>query len=142
MRSAQSSFRNDNFHSTSKNILKNRNCTFPIVRYITWKLSFLSYILWMIADQKLAKMVHSESSQTAVSYFLKNFLLEIFDWVMNTPRQWPGNSRQIDFFGYEYFTRYKQFWFIFGDILNIFHFYKQRIPLYKILQETIQKMFS
>ena len=35
--SAQSSSRNENFVSTSKNFLKNRNWTFPVVRYFTWK---------------------------------------------------------------------------------------------------------
>ena len=49
----------------------------------------------------------------------------MFDWVLNTPLQWPGNSRQIAFSGFEYFTEYKQFWFILGGILNIFHFCKQ-----------------
>ena len=39
---------NKNFVSTSKNLLKNRNWTFPVVRYFTWKLEFVSNILWMI----------------------------------------------------------------------------------------------
>ena len=47
---AQSSSRNENFVSTSKNLLKNRNWTFPAVRCFTWKLEFVSNILWMIVD--------------------------------------------------------------------------------------------
>ena len=36
--SGQPSSRNENFVSTGKNLLKNRNWTFPVVRYFTWKL--------------------------------------------------------------------------------------------------------
>ena len=43
--SAQSS-QNENFVSTSKNLLKNRNWT--VVLYFTWKLEFVSNILRMI----------------------------------------------------------------------------------------------
>ena len=46
--SAQSSSRNDNFVSTSNNLPKNRNWTFPIVRYFTLKLEIASNILWVI----------------------------------------------------------------------------------------------
>ena len=48
MPSAQSSFRNENFVCTSENLLKNRNGTFPVVHGLTWKLEFLSNILWII----------------------------------------------------------------------------------------------
>ena len=37
-----------NFVSTSKNLLKNRDWTSPIVRYFTWKLEFVLNVLWMI----------------------------------------------------------------------------------------------
>ena len=46
--SAQSSSRNENFVNTCKNLLKNINQTFLVVRYSTWKLEFVSNILWMI----------------------------------------------------------------------------------------------
>ena len=46
----QSSSRIGNFVSTSKNLLENRNWTFPAVRYFTWKLELVSNILWMIVD--------------------------------------------------------------------------------------------
>ena len=42
-----SSSRIGNFVSTSKNLLKNRNWTFPVVRYFTWKLEFVSTNLWV-----------------------------------------------------------------------------------------------
>ena len=38
--SAQSPSQIDNFGSTSKNLAKSRNWTFPVVRYFTWKLEF------------------------------------------------------------------------------------------------------
>ena len=34
----------------SKNLLWNRNWTFPVRNYYTWKLEFFSNILWMIVD--------------------------------------------------------------------------------------------
>ena len=37
-----------NFVSTTKNLLKNRNWTSPIVSYFTWKLEFVLNVLWMI----------------------------------------------------------------------------------------------
>ena len=40
---------NETFVSTSKNLLKSRNLTFPVMRYFTWNLEFVSIILWMIA---------------------------------------------------------------------------------------------
>ena len=43
-----SSSQNENFNSTGKSLLKNRNWTFPVVRYFTWKLEFVSDILWTI----------------------------------------------------------------------------------------------
>ena len=46
--SAQPSSRNEHFVSPSKNLLKNRNWTFPVVCRFTWKLEFVSNILWMI----------------------------------------------------------------------------------------------
>ena len=49
MPSAQSSHRNKNFVSRSKNLLKNSNWTLPVMCYFTWKLEFLSNISWMIA---------------------------------------------------------------------------------------------
>ena len=46
--SAQFSCQNENFVYTSKKLLKNKNQTFPIVRYFTWKLESASNTLWMI----------------------------------------------------------------------------------------------
>ena len=48
--SAQSSSRNKNFVSASKNVLKNRNWTFLVVCYFRWRLELLSNILWMTVD--------------------------------------------------------------------------------------------
>ena len=41
--------RNENFVSTSKNLLKGRNWTFAVVRYFIWKIEFVENILWVIA---------------------------------------------------------------------------------------------
>ena len=41
---------NENFVSTSKNLLKSRNWAFPVVRYFTRKLEFVSNILWTIVE--------------------------------------------------------------------------------------------
>ena len=40
--------RNGNLVSTIKNLLKNRNLTFPVVLYFTWELKFVSNILTSI----------------------------------------------------------------------------------------------
>ena len=45
---AHSSSRNENFVSASKNLLKNKQWTFIVVRYFLWKLEFVSNILWML----------------------------------------------------------------------------------------------
>ena len=47
---AQSFSRNGHFVSSSKKILKNRNWTFPIAPYFTWKLVFVSNVLSMIVS--------------------------------------------------------------------------------------------
>ena len=39
------------FIITSKRLLKNRNQTFPVVRYLTWKLEFVAKILSMIVSR-------------------------------------------------------------------------------------------
>ena len=49
--SSQSYSRNKIFLSTKKNRLKNRNCTFLVVRYFKWKLEFVSNIFWIIASE-------------------------------------------------------------------------------------------
>ena len=49
--SALSSSRNENFVSTSKNLLENRNWSLPVVGYLIWELEFVSNILWMIVEQ-------------------------------------------------------------------------------------------
>ena len=46
--SRQSSSQNESFASISENLLKSRNWTFPVVRYFSRKLDFVSNILWMI----------------------------------------------------------------------------------------------
>ena len=43
---------NADFFNTSKNLLKNRNWTFPGVRYLTRKLEFVSNILCAIVSEK------------------------------------------------------------------------------------------
>ena len=40
MPSAQSAYQNRYLVTAVKNLLKNRNLTFPVVRYFTWKLEF------------------------------------------------------------------------------------------------------
>ena len=47
--SAKFTSRNENFVSTNKDVLKNRNWKFPIVYCFIWKLEFVSNILRMIA---------------------------------------------------------------------------------------------
>ena len=49
--SAQSSSQNKNFFSTSKKLLKNRNCTFPVVLHFTRKLTFVSSNSPIVVDQ-------------------------------------------------------------------------------------------
>ena len=43
--SVQFSSQNQNFVNTSEKLLKNTIQTFPVVRYFTWKLEFVSNIL-------------------------------------------------------------------------------------------------
>ena len=45
---AQSYRQKENFFNTSKKPLKNRNETFPVVRYFSWKLELVSNTLWVI----------------------------------------------------------------------------------------------
>ena len=52
----------DNFHAVK--LLKNGNWTFPNVCYFTWKLEFVSNILWIIACTKF---------QLKLTIFLANF---------------------------------------------------------------------
>ena len=54
MPSDLSSTQNENFVYTSRKLLKNRNWTFHIEHYFTWKLEFVSNILWMIVDDTSA----------------------------------------------------------------------------------------
>ena len=42
---------NENLVNASKRLLNNRNETFPLVRYFTWKLQFVSNILFMIVGK-------------------------------------------------------------------------------------------
>ena len=72
--SAQPPSRNENFVSTSKSLLKNRNSTFPIVRYFTWKLEFVSNILWMMAAYFTEKLeILTSSNYRRVWLFLLKF---------------------------------------------------------------------
>ena len=48
--SAQSSCQNKIFSNTGWKLLKSRNQTFPLGRYFTWNLEFVSNILWMMED--------------------------------------------------------------------------------------------
>ena len=41
---------NKNYSNTSKKLVKNRNLTFPVVRYFTWKLLFVSHIFFMVVS--------------------------------------------------------------------------------------------
>ena len=41
-------FRNENFVGSSKNLLKSKNWTFPVVHCFTWKLEFVSNIWWIL----------------------------------------------------------------------------------------------
>ena len=58
----QSSSQNQNFVNTSKNILKNINQTFLVVRYFTWKLEFVSNILSMIVESFIFCCIMAQSS--------------------------------------------------------------------------------
>ena len=44
---------NQKFVNTSKKLLKNRNQSFPVVHYFTWKLELVSNILWMMVSGNL-----------------------------------------------------------------------------------------
>ena len=48
--SAQCSSRKKNFVSTSKNLIRNRNWTFSVMHYFTWKPEHVSVIYWMIVS--------------------------------------------------------------------------------------------
>ena len=72
--SAQFSSRNENFVSTSKNLPKNRNWTFPVVCYFTWKLEFASNILWIIFSGNSFFLHQAQDS----------FKLDLFDNLFNS----------------------------------------------------------
>ena len=46
--SAQSCSQSENFINTSRKLLGNKNETFPVVHYFTWKLELVSDFLWVI----------------------------------------------------------------------------------------------
>ena len=48
--SSQSSYQNENFVTTSKNLLRNKTWTYFVVWYFTWKPELFSKVLWMIQD--------------------------------------------------------------------------------------------
>ena len=50
--------RTENFVSITKNLLKKRNWIFPVLHYFTWKLEFLSNILWTIVVNTFSIAVH------------------------------------------------------------------------------------
>ena len=52
---AQFSRQNENLFNNIQNLMKNRNWTFPIGHYFTWKLELASDILWMIIVKKIGK---------------------------------------------------------------------------------------
>ena len=61
----QSFCQNENFVNTSETFLKNRNKTFPVVPYFTWKLELVSNILWMIISGNLFLiLIHPRPLQT------------------------------------------------------------------------------
>ena len=72
--SAQFSSRNENFVSTSKSLPKNRNWTFPVVCYFTWKLEFASNILWIIFSGNSFFLHQAQDS----------FKLDLFDNLFNS----------------------------------------------------------
>ena len=75
----KSSSRNENFVRTSKNLLKNKNWAFPVVRYrcFTWKLEFVVTMLWMI----VAFCIHCFQRIYTIPFwevfilFFKNYIL-------------------------------------------------------------------
>ena len=69
--SAQSSSQNENFVDTSKKLLENRNSTFPIVRYFTTTLKFVSYVLARIAVKR-ENLEPAESSFNLLVDFKKD----------------------------------------------------------------------
>ena len=69
-------FRNEHFISTSKNLLKNRYWTFLLVRYFTWKLEFVSNILWVIValNPEIIYKIYKIGSFTAEIQFQDKWL--------------------------------------------------------------------
>ena len=57
-----------NFVDTSKRLLENKNWTFPVVRYFTWKLEFLSNILSVVVD--LGVLAHTTKLVLRFSDFI------------------------------------------------------------------------
>ena len=53
--------------STSKNPLKMRNFNFPVVCYFTWKLEFISNILWVIVSGNIFLLLTQISSNLTCS---------------------------------------------------------------------------
>ena len=106
--SAQSSLRN----STSKNQLKNRNWTFPVLHSFTWKLEFVSNILWMtveptphygkldrIFQNKSFKDTHRENTLSNKTKMITKSM-NMYIWTIGTLNQLfiRGSYTQIKFF--------------------------------------------
>ena len=73
---AQSLHQNESFVNTRRRLVKNRNQTFLVVRYVTWKLELVSDILWVTA-------VHISN--------LTCIMNEIFNSLCMLSLKWPEN---------------------------------------------------
>ena len=87
------SFQNEKFINTSKKLLKNWNWTFPVVRYFTLTLNFVSYILARIAVLHFSPskanvfvelIMDISSLSCSCSYFSRLFALWMFNPFFNS----------------------------------------------------------
>ena len=84
--SSQSPCQNQRFVNTRRKLLKNRNWTFLVVHYFTWKLELVSDILWVVAvKEKFDKKIEltDKINQIDLIYCFKgntakiNFMISI-----------------------------------------------------------------
>ena len=70
-------FQNETFVDTSKNFLKKGNWTFLAMLYFTWKLKFVSNILWMSVDVIIVTKLLVNLTKTDVFYKFIYICLEL-----------------------------------------------------------------
>ena len=97
---------------TSKNLLKNINQNFSVFRYFTWKLKFVSYILWMIVDQLKNKHMKTAVNLTIQFFerrYQKKYLVKDWSFLAHQPQNnGPVNfceiERKASFNGWDFQT--------------------------------------